>query len=156
MPPQSVADITGVMTTRTMSWRASLGLIVAACACVAQAQDARISVFEQYNRARTFDEIKPLVSDVLAAQFAYVAAHDPQRLPQILAQQQLASYRPRIVEIDNTASFLVLENVAPKSSRDTSPQAYLLSKQASGGWTLANRLTPDSILKTLWTTSFSP
>jgi len=113
-------------------------------------------VFDLYNRARTYDEIKPIVSGVLAQQYAAVATRDPQQLPRILAQQHVESYRARVVEIDGATSFLVLENVTSKSSGANQPQAYLLAKQPSGGWTLANRMMPDSVLKTLWTTRFEP
>ena len=133
----------------------ALPLLVMFCACIANAQDARISIFERYNQATTYDAIKPLVSGVLAEQYAFVVSHDAQTLPRLIAQQQLTSYRPRIVEIDDATSFLVLENVTPKTGADTSAQAYLLRRSA-GSWTLANRLMPDSVLKTLWTTRFTP
>jgi hypothetical protein len=136
--------------------RVSLLVCAVACVSVAHAQDARISVFERYNRATTYNDIKSILSGVLAQQYASIAGQDPQRLPQILAQQQLTSYRPRIVEIDDVTSFLVLENVTSKSSRDTKPQAYLMSRGSDAAWTLANRVLPESVLKTLWTTRFTP
>jgi hypothetical protein len=137
--------------------RVWLALMVAASVCVAHAQDARIAVFDRYNRATTYDDIRPIVSGVLAQQYASIAAsRDPGRLPQILAQQQLTSYRPRIVELDESSSFLVLEDVTPKSSRDRSAQAYLMSKGTDSAWTLANRMLPESVIKTLWTTRFAP
>jgi len=137
--------------------RVGCGLAIAlAVACIASAQDPRIAVFEAYNSARTYDDVKPLVSGVLAQQYTAVASRDPQRVLQILAQQQLASYRSRIVEIDGTNSFLVLERVQPKLGRDTSSQAYLVTKSVDGTWTLANRMLPDSIIKSLWTNHFSP
>jgi hypothetical protein len=136
--------------------RASLVLCFVACVCVAHAEDARISVFDRYNHAATYDDIKSILSGVLAQQYASIATQDPQRLPQILAQQQLTSYRPRIVEIDDVTSFLVLENVTSKSSRDTKPQAYRTSRGPDAAWTLADRVLPESVLKTLWTTRFTP
>jgi hypothetical protein len=136
--------------------RASLWLLSAAWVGVAEAQDARLSLFDRYNHAGTYQDIKPLVSGMLAQQYAFVASHDAQQLQQLMAQQQLTSYRPRIVNIDNTTSFLVLENVMSRYSRDTDAQAYLVAKGSDGTWTLANRLTPDSVFKTLWTTRFTP
>lgn len=128
----------------------------AMCACVASAQDARIALFDRYNHASTYDDIKPLVSGVLAQQYAFVGLHDAQQLQQILTQQRLTSYRPRIVEIDDATSFLVLDNVTSTSSREPSGQAYVLAKSPTSDWTLANRLMADSVLKTLWTTRFTP
>jgi len=140
-------------TGRSRVW---LVLMVAAGVSVAHAQDARIAVFERYNHATTYDDIRPIVSDVLAQQYASIAASkDPGRLPQILALQQLTSYRPRIVEIDESTSFLVLEDVTPKSSRGIGAQAYLMSRGPDSAWTLANRMLPDSVIKTLWTTRFA-
>jgi hypothetical protein len=135
--------------------RVWLLLILIVCVCVAHAQDARMLVFDRYNHATTYDDVKPIVSAVLAQQYAAVASRDPERLPQILAQQQLTSYRPRIVEIDESTSFLVLENVTSKSSRDRSAQAYLMAKGPGSAWTLANRMLADSVIKTLWTTRFT-
>src|SRR5437016_1677833 len=94
---------------------ASLLFFVAACVCAAEAQDSRIAVFDRYNHASSYDDIKPLVSGELARQYAFVASHDAQRLQQVLAQQRLTSYRPRIVEIDDATSFLVLDNVTSTS-----------------------------------------
>jgi hypothetical protein len=132
-----------------------VGLIFTGCICVGHAQDARIAMFDRYNHATTYDDIKPILSAVLAQQYASIVSRNPERLPQILAQQQLTSYRPRIVEIDESTSFLVLEDVTSKSSRDRSAQAYLLSKGPDSAWTLANRMLPESIIKTLWTTRFA-
>jgi len=50
----------------------------------------------------------------------------------------------------------VLDNPTSTSSRDTSAQAYLLAKNPTADWTLANRMMADSVLKTLWTTRFRP
>jgi len=123
--------------------------------CVIAAQDSRLALFDTYNRARSYQDVQPLVSDVLAQQYAAVASRDAQQVPEILAQQQLASYRARIVEIDDANSFLVLEHVQPKLGHDTSSQGYLLVKSAVGRWTLANRMMPDSIIKALWTRNFN-
>jgi hypothetical protein len=130
-------------------------LIFTACICVAHAQDARISVFDRYNHATTYDEIKPILSAVLAQQYASIVSRNPERLSQILAQQQLTSYRSRLVEIDESTSFLVLEDVTSKFSQNKSAQAYLMSKGPDSAWTLANRMLPESIIKTLWTTRFA-
>jgi hypothetical protein len=91
------------------------------------AQDPRVALFETYNDARSYDDVEPLVSAVLAQRYALVAFRDPGRLADVLAQQQLASYRSRIVDVNATNGFLVLEHVQP-----------------------------DSIVKTLWTRDFSP
>jgi hypothetical protein len=141
-----------MMIRRTARALMALSLIT----CVTSAQDSRVALFEAYNGARTYDDVKPLVSDVLAQQYAAVASNDSQQAQKILAQQQLASYRSRIVEIDGSTSFLVLERVQPKLGHDTSSQAYLLTKSALGTWTLANRMLPDSVIKSLWTRHFSP
>jgi hypothetical protein len=113
-----------------------------------------VALFDTYNNARTYEQVQPLVSGVLAQQFAAVASGNPQQFPEILAHQQLASYRARIVEIDAATSFLVLEHIAPKVGRDMSSQAYLLTKTGAGGWTLANRMMPESVIKALWTRRF--
>ncbi len=131
-------------------------LFVVACVCSAEAQDARMSVFDRYNHASTYDDIKPVVSGVLAQQYAVLASRDARQLEQLLKQQQLASYRPRIVNIDNATSFLVLDNVKSTSQRDTSAQAYVMSKSPSGIWTLANKVMPGAVLKALWTNRFTP
>jgi hypothetical protein len=131
-------------------------LFVVVCVCSAEAQDARISVFDRYNHASAYDDIKPVVSGVLAKQYALRASRYARQLEQLLKQQQLASYRPRLVNIDNATSFLVLDNVTSKSQRATSAQAYVVSKSPSGVWTLANRVMPGAVLKTLWTTRFTP
>lgn len=117
------------------------------------AQDSRLALFDSYNNARTYEQVQPLVSGVLAQQFAAIAGRSPQQVSEILMRQQLSSYRPRFVEIDASTSFLVLEHVAPKAGQTTSNQAYLLTK-SGGAWTLANRLMPDSIIKALWTRRF--
>jgi hypothetical protein len=75
---------------------------------------------------------------------------------ELLLRQQVTSYRPRVVEIDEATSFLVLDSVTSGSSRDAGAQAYLMSKSAAGDWTLANRMMPESVFKTLWTTRFAP
>jgi hypothetical protein len=111
-------------------------------------------VFDAYASARTYDAVKPLVSGVLAQQYAAMASRDPRQVQEILAQQQLASYRSRIVEIDDTNSFVVVEHAQPKIGRDTSSQAYLTTKSPAGRWTLANRMMPDSVIKSLWTRQF--
>jgi hypothetical protein len=123
--------------------------------CVTAAQDSRLALFETYNSARTYEDVQPLVSGVLAQQYAAVASRDARQVPEILAHQQLASYRARIVEIDDANSFLVLEHVQAKLGHDTSSQAYLLVKSAAGRWMLANRMMPDSIIRALWTRHFN-
>jgi hypothetical protein len=119
-------------------------------------QDPRVALFDDYNRAATYQDARPLVSGVLARVIEAVESQDPQQLQLILARQRLASYHPRIVEIDEATSFLVLENITSSGSRDPDSQAYLLSKAGNAHWTLANRLLPDSVIKTLWTTHFTP
>src|SRR5689334_814748 len=101
--------------------RATWGMaVLPLLTCVAAAQDARLALFDRYNRARTYEDVEPHVSGVLAQQYAAVVSRDARQVPDVLAQQQLASYRARIVEIDALNSFLVLEHVQPTSGRDTS------------------------------------
>jgi hypothetical protein len=147
------------MAKPTGRLRASLLLFFTASVCAAGAagdKDARLSLFDAYNHAQTYDAIKPLVSGVLARQYAAIASQDAQQLQQVLTQQQLLSYRPRLVDIDAATSFLVLEDVMSKSNQATSARAYLVSKNRAGDWTLADSMMPDSVLKTLWTTRFTP
>ena len=137
--------------------RAACGVALSAfVAVVTSAQDARVALFDTYNNARTYEQVQPLVSGFLAQQYAEVARRNPQQIPAILAQQQLASYRARIVDIDASTSFLVLEQIATKSGAGTSSQAYLVTKTTAGAWTLANRGMADSIIVALWTRQFSP
>src|SRR5262245_26543951 len=103
---------------------------------VTTAQDMRLALFETYNSAHTYDDVKPLVSGTLAQQYAALASKNARLIPDILAQQQLASYRPRVVDIDGRNSFVVLENVRPRRGGDTSAQAYLLAKDGADRWTL--------------------
>ena len=143
----------------TKSAGASRGLVflaLAACMGLAAAQDARISAFDKYNHAATYDEIKPVVSGVLAQQYALLASRAGQQFSQVLNQQQLTSYSPRLVDVDNATSFLVVDSGTSKSGRDVRSQAYLLSKNADGNWTVANRFMSDSIVRTLWTERFAP
>jgi len=91
----------------TKSAGASRGLVflaLAACMGLAAAQDARISAFDKYNHAATYDEIKPVVSGVLAQQYALLASRAGQQFSQVLNQQQLTSYSPRLVDVDNATS----------------------------------------------------
>jgi hypothetical protein len=136
--------------------RATWGIaVLALLTCATAAQDSRLALFDTYNTARTYQDVQPLVSGVLAQQYAAIASRDARQVPDILAQQQFASYRARIVEIDDANSLLVLEHVQPKLGHDTSSQAYLLMKNPAGRWTLANRMMPDSIIMALWTRHFN-
>jgi hypothetical protein len=137
--------------------RAACGVAALAFVSVlTSAQDSRIALFDAYNSARTYEQVQPLVSGLLAQQYAAVAKRNPQQIPTVLAQQQLASYRARIVDIDALSSFLVLEQVATKTGSNTSSQAYLVTKTTAGSWTLANRMMTDSVIKALWTRQFNP
>ncbi|HXH62474.1 MAG TPA: hypothetical protein VNI20_14095 [Fimbriimonadaceae bacterium] len=121
----------------------------------ATAEDPRFALFEKYDRASTVDEVRPLVSGTLARQYAILASRDDE-VGRALKAQQLASYKPRIVEIDDKTSFLVVEDARSASGARQEAQAYLLSKGTNGGWTLANRFLAASVIKTLWTDTFSP
>ena len=144
------------MARPLVTWLPSLSFLVAVSLNAANAQDARLALFEAYNHATTYEEIKPIVSGVLAQQYAFIASHDAPRLPEILAHQKVTSYKARIVDIDDATSFLVLEQVTSASSRGAGPQAYLVAKNPAGTWTLANRMMADSVVKTLWTRRFAP
>ncbi len=141
------------MTKRRATWGAAVLLSLLTCGTAAQ--DSRLALFDTYNSARTYQDVEPLVSGVLAQQYTAVASRDARQVPEILARQQLASYRARIAEIDDANSFLVVEHVQSKVGHDTSSQAYLLMKSAAGRWTLANRMLPDSIIPALWTRHFN-
>jgi hypothetical protein len=118
--------------------------------------DPRTMLFEKYNKASTYEEIGPLLSGLLAKQFAALASLDRKQFLQVVNNQQLISYSPRFVDIDDKTSFLVVDNAKSKSGQNVTGWVYLLSKNAVGDWTLANKFTADSIIKTLWMEKFAP
>ena len=116
--------------------------------------DTRILLFEKFNRANTYEEIKPLVSGVLANQLAELSTK-PDEMHRALNYFQLVSYDPRIVEINDKTSFLVLEHAKSKVSKNERA-AYLLSRSDGKNWTLASRVMAQSVITSLWTTEYSP
>jgi hypothetical protein len=74
------------MTTPIRVSRVPMLLFVVACVCSVEAQDARIAVFDAYNHASTYDDIKAVVSGVLA-RYAFIASRDARRLEELLKQQ---------------------------------------------------------------------
>jgi hypothetical protein len=122
-------------------------------ACSRQQEDPRVAVFERFNRATTYEEAKPLVSGILKDQLDFLNQKGKGEVVKVLNHLKVASYSPRIVEINEASSFLVLENTKPAASEK---QAYLLSRGPDKTWTLSNRFSAESVNKTLWTTEYSP
>lgn len=95
-----------------------------------------------------------MLSGVLAQQLEQLRT-SPQNLLKVLKSLQLDSYDPRIVEINQNTSFLVLDN--PKSNRrQERRQSYLLNRDDGKNWTFANRLEADDVMKSLWITEYFP
>jgi len=115
--------------------------------------DPRILTFEKFNRAQTYDEIKPLVSGLLARQLAEMGAR-PEEMRRILKSLQFSSYEPRIVEINDNTAFLVLEHATSAVQKDKR-DAFLLSRR-TGEWKLENRVDPRAVVKSLVAQQFSP
>jgi hypothetical protein len=95
-----------------------------------------------------------LVSGVLANQLAELSTK-PDEMRRALNYFQLVSYDPRIVEINDKTSFLVLEHAKSKVSKNERA-AYLLSRSDGKNWTLASRVMAQSVITSLWTTEYSP
>lgn len=140
---------------RADAWMSWWVLVFLASIGTAAAEDPRLALFERYNRASSGDEVKPLVSGTLARQYGVLASKE-EELRRVLKAQQFASYKPRVVELDDKTTFLVVEDGRSASGGREQPQAYLLSKGAGGDWTLADRFLAQSIIKTLWTATFTP
>src|SRR5438034_10373632 len=121
----------------------------------ARAEDPRLSLFERYNRASTGDEVKPLVSGTLARQYGVLASKE-EELRRVLKAQQFASYRARVVELDDKTTFLVVEDGRSASGGRAEAQAYLLSKGAGGVGTLPERFLAPSVIRTLWGARLAP
>jgi hypothetical protein len=132
---------------------AVFSLIVVALCAGCHSQDSRLATFEKFNHASTYEQARPLVSGVLAVQLD--ALNSRQQVPKALSSLHLLSYDPRIVDIDENTSFLVLDNVKSDTVKQ-SRQTYLLSRDPEKHWTLANRLMGENVLKSLWTTHYSP
>ena len=131
--------------------------IVAACSQGGSPpqQDPRIRLFSKFNQATGYDEIKPMLSGVLAVQLEQIQAKNDSSMAKVLNRLKLASYDPRIVEINDNTSFLVLEN-ARFTDGKSGRQAYLLTRLPARGWTLSNRVPPESIIKSLWIREYVP
>ena len=106
-------------------------LVFLASIGTAAAEDPRLALFERYNRASSGDEVKPLVSGTLARQYGVLASKE-EELRRVLKAQQFASYKPRVVELDDKTTFLVVEDGRSASGGREQAQAYLLSKGAGG------------------------
>lgn len=118
------------------------------------ADDPRILIFKQFNRATTYNELKPLVSGVLAHQFADISTK-PDEMRKVLNYLQFTTYDPHVVEINANTSFLVLENT--KSTASTEKRAaYLLSRTDENNWTLASRISAEMVITSMWTREYSP
>jgi len=118
-------------------------------------QDPRIELFEKFNRATSYDEVQPLFSGVLATQLEQVHEKPGSNTTAVLNRLRLASYSPRIVEINENTSFLVLDNARFVDGR-SGRQAYLLTRLPDKSWRLSNRVPPESIVKSLWTREYAP
>jgi len=118
-------------------------------------QDPRIELFEKFNRATSYDEVKPLLSGVLAIQLEQVHEKPGPNTMSVLNRLKLASYVPRIVETNENTSFLVLDNATFIDGR-SGRQAYLLTRLPDKNWTLSNRVPPESIVKSLWMRQYAP
>lgn len=128
-----------------------LVLLLAAC----EARDPRIVLFQRFNGATSYEEARPLLSGVLARQLDGLQGRPKEQTSKVLDSLRLTSYEPRIVEVNANTSFLVLDN--PKSNQgQKARQSYLLVRDDGKHWTLANRLEPDLVMKSLWITEYSP
>jgi len=128
-----------------------LVLLLTAC----EARDPRIVLFERFNGATTYEEARPLLSGLLAKQFEALQGRPKEETLKVLDSLRLASYEPRVVEVNANTSFLVLDN--PKSDKgQKARQSYLLVRDDGKHWTLANRLEADQVMKSLWITEYSP
>jgi hypothetical protein len=122
--------------------------------CVSgRATDARIELFEKFNRANSYQEVKPLVSGVLAGQLVQLSSR-PEAATAALNHMRLGSYDPRIVEMNSENSFLVLEHAKNAGAKEE-VQAYLVSRSDNKKWTLANCVMPQSVIPSLWTNEYS-
>jgi hypothetical protein len=131
-------------------------VLAAVSACQTQkTQDGRLAVFEKFNRAATFEEARPLVSGVLASQLDGLHARHPEQVPKVLTSLHLAAYQPRLVDVDDTTSFLVLEQVKSETVKQ-SQQTYILSRSEGKSWTLADRVQAETIVPSLWTKQYVP
>src|SRR2546422_3919566 len=140
---------------RADAWMAWWVLVFLVSIGTARAEDPRLSLFERYNRASSGDEVKPLVSGMLARQYGVLASKE-EELRRVLKAQQFASYRARVVELDDKTTFLVVEDGRSASGGRAEAQAYPLSQGAGGGWALADRFLAPAIIKTPWTATFPP
>ncbi len=123
--------------------------------CSQKESDPRLVVFEKFNRAATYEDAKPLLSGILASQLSGLNSRNAADVTKVLNSLKLTSYTPRIVDVNATTSFLVLENAQSSTGRKPT-QTYLLTRDAAGVWTLENRVAKDSVVKSLWTSSYAP
>jgi hypothetical protein len=125
----------------------------------ASAADSRILLFQKFNRATTYDEVRPLVSGDLARGLEFTSRQHPDLMGTALNYLQFISYEPHIVELNPNNSFLVLEHGKPRLGRDNHREeraVYLLSRVDGINWTIARRMERQQIITSLWFKDFSP
>ena len=120
------------------------------------ARDPRIVLFEKFNRATTYGEVMTLVSGRFGQQLARLSTGPKEQMLKALNSFQLISYDPRIVEINEKTSFLVLNNAKSNSFKDSRP-TYLLSRSDGKNWTIASCcIEHEAVIKSLWTREYTP
>lgn len=120
------------------------------------AADPRILLFETFNRATNYNEVKPLVSDGLAQGLDFTNTQHPDQIVKALNYLQFIAYQPRLVELDPNNSFLVLEHAKSKFESNKEERAVYLLSRRGGNWTIARRMEPQQIIFSLWSRDFSP
>lgn len=125
----------------------------------AAATDSRILLFEKFNRATTYDEVRPLVSGDLARGLEFTSKQHPDLMGTALNYLQFISYEPRVVELNSNNSFLVLEPGKPRLERGDHREeqaVYLVTRDNGTNWTIARRMQTQQIITSLWFKEFSP
>src|SRR5438552_11389102 len=112
-------------------------------------RDPRLLIFDKFLHAETYDEVKPFVSGVLAQRFASLDSKSRDEAVKGITSVRSLHYDPRIVDADASNSFLVFDRPQPGSAHQTRI-AFLLSRQADGSWTVANRGMPDLVITSFW------
>lgn len=123
------------------------------------ATDPRILLFEKFDRANTYDEVRTLISGDLARGLEFTNRQHPDLMVTALNYLQFISYQPHIVELTSNNSFLILEHVKPKLPRDNDNEqraVYLLTRSDGVNWTIARRMETQQIISSLWSRDFSP
>ena len=126
-------------------------------AAMSDPRDPRIVLFAMFNRAKTYDEAKRLISDGLAQALEKTSSQSPENMGKALSYLQFDSYEPSIVELDSSNSFLILQHAKPKLRPNKEERAvYLVSRTGGQNWTVARRMVPQSVIISLWHREFSP